>query len=260
MGRVAKRRKKTQRKPRFYTYLASLLRSKTFRKSVAFIVIITAVASALIFVYGEVKQKLSLSHFVVLGNTHLSDEEVISLMKIKQGQSLVDIDPEMVEKQLLRSAWIRKVMIRKELPHTLIVRVKEASPVAILKKKKKLFLVDREGRILERLEQSPSFLPVVELKDEDSFLYKQVLILAQTIRRFDYFNDREIRIIARRPEDISLRVDGLLIKVGKGRYREKLEHLVSLKDRIETNRIPIEYIDLRFKKRVIVRPSKRIMR
>ncbi len=253
------KKKKAKRRNRMIPLVKGLYGSRAFRRFAASVLVMTVVIFSLFYLYGEIKQRLSLRSFVVIGNTHLSDEEVVSLMKIKHGVSLLDIDSALLEKQLLRSAWIKRVLIRKELPHTLIVKVKEARPVAILRKKKGLFLVDREGRILERLEQSPSFLPILELKDENPYLYKQVLILAQTVRRFDYFNDREVEIIAHRPEDISLKVDGLLIKVGKGRYREKLEHLVSLKDRIESKKIPIEYIDLRFKKRVIIRPSKRIV-
>ncbi len=252
------RRKNSKKKTNDWGRLfLRILKNRAFHISLLFIMSSVLAYFLSLYVYGVVKRELSLRNFVVTGNTHLSDREVISLMKVKRGHSLLDIRSEDLKKQILRSPWIKRVLIRKELPHTLIVRVKEASPVAILKRGKSLYLVDREGILLERISQSPSFLPVIELKGADKRLYRQALFLARVVNSMDYFNDREIIITGKRPEDLSLMVDGLLIKVGAGEYTEKLSHLIALSDRIENIKIPVEYVDLRFKKKLIIRPAKR---
>ena len=253
-----KRRSSKKRRRDWIRLSSRLLKSRAFHISVMVTVSVVTAYLLSLYVYGVIKRELSLRHFVIAGNTHLSDREVISLMKVKRGSSLLDIRSENLKQQLLRSPWIKRVLIRKELPHTLIVMLKEASPVAILKKGRSMYLVDREGVLLENISHSPSFLPVIELKKDDRRVYKQTLLLARVVRSMDFFNDREILITGRRPEDISLRVDGLLIKVGSGEYTEKLRHLIALSKRIENIKVPVEYVDLRFKRKLIVKPVKRI--
>ncbi len=257
---MKKKRKNSRRKKKRDLGKTALriIKNRLFQRALVFAVLVLVVSASGIYLYGLVKRELSLRCFVIAGNTHLSDREVINLMKIKRGSSLLELNSVDLKRQLLRSPWIKRVLIRKELPHTLIVKIKEASPVAILKKKKELYLVDIEGTLLERIKESPSFLPVIELKSGNRRLYRETLLLARVVKSMDYFNDREILIVGKRPEDISLVVDGLLIKVGSGDYTEKLRHLIALSDRIKNFKIPVEYVDLRFKRKLIVRPVKRL--
>lgn len=254
-----KNRKGSRKKRRDWGRLfLRILKSRLFQVSLLAVVLIVVSYFLSIYLYGVLKRELSLRYLVVAGNTHLSDREVLSLMKVRRGDSLLDISSEDLRRQLLRSPWIKSALIRKELPHTLIIKLKEASPVAILKKAKSLYLVDREGVLLEKITRSPSFLPVIDLKGTGKRLYKQTLLLARVVRSMEFFNDRDVIITGRRPEDISIKVDGLLIKVGSGQYTEKLRHLIALSDRIHRIKIPVEYVDLRFKKKLIIKPVKRL--
>ena len=56
------------------------------------------------------------------------------------------------------------------------------------------------------------------------------------------------------PEDITLKVDSISIKVGAGDFDKKLERLEAIKDEIQKRNMTIEYIDLRFANKVIVKP------
>jgi cell division septal protein FtsQ len=103
------------------------------------------------------------------------------------------------------------------------------------------------------LEQTIPFLPVIEVKSNRKGTLKQALELASTLRTENFFYDKEIEIIANSSKDISLIIDGLIIKVGAGDYRKKLLRLAQLKDEIIRRGIPVEYIDLRFSKRLIVK-------
>ena len=62
------------------------------------------------------------------------------------------------------------------------------------------------------------------------------------------------------PEDISMQVDGMLVKVGHGEYEEKLQRLLELEDEIMRRGIPVDYIDLRFANKVIVKPINEVIR
>jgi cell division septal protein FtsQ len=43
-----------------------------------------------------------------------------------------------MRERLLLSPWIRETIIRKELPHTVVIKIREAEPLALLKRKKSL--------------------------------------------------------------------------------------------------------------------------
>ena len=57
-----------------------------------------------------------------------------------------------------------------------------------------------------------------------------------------------------------MQVDGMLVKVGHGEYEEKLQRLLELEDEIMRRGIPVDYIDLRFANKVIVKPINEVIR
>lgn len=59
-----------------------------------------------------------------------------------------------------------------------------------------------------------------------------------------------------KPEDISIRINGVPVYVGFGDFDRKLTSYISLKDEIVKRNIPVDYIDLRFSHRLIVKPLK----
>jgi len=49
-------------------------------------------------------------------------------------------------------------------------------------------------------------------------------------------------------------VDGTHVKIGAGGYEEKLERLIRLEEDIKNMALPVDYIDLRFEHKAIVKP------
>ena len=62
------------------------------------------------------------------------------------------------------------------------------------------------------------------------------------------------------PRIFRCKVDGMLVKVGHGEYEEKLQRLLELEDEIMRRGIPVDYIDLRFANKVIVKPINEVIR
>jgi len=212
-----------------------------------------------VYLYGKAAELMLINSIRVEGNKHLSDEEVIALLRLGQRESMLRISSRELSERVLQSPWIRDVAIRKELPHTLIVKVREAEPLALLKKKGRLYIVGRSGDILEELSQTIAFLPVIRMDSGRKDLLREALKVAAIVREEGFFSDDEVEIVARKPEDMRLVVGGLTIMVGKGDYRKKLMRLVQLEDEIVRRGIPAGYVDLRFSRRVIVRPAKERM-
>ena len=193
------------------------------------------------------------------GNKHFSDAELMALMRVTGKENLLMLSTERLYDRLHSSPWIRRVSMRKELPHTLVVRVIESEPQALIKSRGGYVMVDDEGIELERIHgRQERFLPIIEAHDtRGTREFHEALRLAKVI------NDAGIAKRAQSVDivgldgdtkDLAVRIDGMEIKVGEGSYEQKLARLFDLIDEIKRRPIKIDYIDLRFANRVIVKP------
>lgn len=215
------------------------------------------------------KEFLPVKKIVFIGNKHISENELKTLSGItlsaEGGHSdMINISAKSIKTNLLRSPWITNVSIRRDFPDTLKIRVFETEPFAILEMKGKPFLIDENGRLLEELKgEAVPFLPIIlsdPFKNKDCFI--EAINLAKVLRDRNIAKERNrVEIIADRDrESMSVVIDGVLIKVGYGKYEEKIERLFELEDEIRKKAQAVEYIDLRFSDNVIVKPVKEVVR
>ena len=230
--------------------------AKIRRGVLVFLPVATLVVTAY-FIYAEVQTAFPLREIVFVGNTHLSDEELKGLAGLKEGEDLLTLSDREIYERMMKSPWIRSVMIRKELPFRLRITVTESEPFALLDMKGHVFIVDDRGRMLEELRDDPiPFLPVIT--DGDPFANKDVFLdaidLAKAIKTTGLLMEKDhVEIMAKKAEDLSVNLDGTLLKVGVGNYEAKLRRFMGLEDDIQKRGIPVDYIDLRFDNKVIVK-------
>ncbi len=249
-------RKKGNRVKRERRPLSGLLLHPLLLRAVFIIVVAAAVGLTGVYLYGRAADALVIRNIRVVGNKHFSDEEVMALLRIRRGESMLRISGRELSERVLESPWVRDVAVRKELPHTLIVRLREAEPLALLNRNGRLYILSRRGDILEELSETIAFLPVIRMDTLREDLLREALKVAAIVREEGFFSDEEVEIVAQRPEDMRLRVGGLTIMIGKGDYRKKLTRLVQLEGEMARRGIPAGYVDLRFARRVIIRPVK----
>jgi hypothetical protein len=74
----------------------------------------------------------TLQKISIQGNSQLSFDEVALATGIQPGRALADVDPLLVESRLRREPWIRDASVLTLPPSTLLVRVEERKPRALL--------------------------------------------------------------------------------------------------------------------------------
>ncbi len=200
---------------------------------------------------------------VFSGNAHLSDDELRGFAGLKGGENLITLSSAAIYEKISASPWIRSVSVRKEFPDRLIIRVKETEPFALLDMKGRLFIVDERGKMLERLRES--FMPFLPIITGDPFgdreVFSEALRLVRAIKETGLMERKNrIEVIARGLNELAVNLDGLVVKVGAGEYEDKLSRLAELEDEIENRHIPVDYIDLRFANRVVVKPVNEVIR
>lgn len=227
---------------------------------------------SLILLEEAIINSLPVKKVVFIGNRHLSEDELRNLMGITQPNGITSkgiskgkgVNLKSIKTNLMKSPWIKDVCIRREIPDVLKIRVYEAEPLAILEMQGRPFLIDEHGRLLEELRgEAIPFLPVIlsdPFKNKESFM--EAINLALVLRKRNIAKERNrVEIIANRDrESLSAVIDGVVIKVGYGNYDEKFDRLFKLEDMIREKAMAVEYIDLRFSNKAIVKPVKEVVK
>ncbi len=197
------------------------------------------------------------------GNRHLTNEELVSLAGLSQKRPLFSVTTGDIYRQLKTSPWIKDALVRKDLSGNVTVYLTEAVAVAILQMDEIPFLVDSDGLRLEEIRPEPVyFLPVVKI-DPTSHkeAYRDAVELARALNeRKVTAHGGNIELTGTRPEDVTMKVDGVPVKIGAGDLPRKLEKLDFVRDELGKRNMSVEYIDLRFADRIVVKPLKQDVR
>jgi cell division protein FtsQ len=215
-------------------------------------------------------EALTVTTITVKGNARMSSGEVLSLLDGLRGRNMVLVNLESWRQKLLTSPWVEGATIRRVLPGTVDVSIAERQPMGIGRVGDQLFLIDREGGIID--EFGPNYaeldLPVIDglssgphegglLIDEARAALAMRLLsslqsrpdLAKRISQVDVTDLRDVVIV--------LKGDSVLVRIGDDQFVERLQSYLDLAPAL-LDRVPdIDYVDLRFGERVYVRPAER---
>jgi cell division protein FtsQ len=230
--------------------------------AVVFLALIT-VTGAVYLIDVAFKSAFAVHTIVFAGNTRLSDDELRTLSGLRGGENLLTLSDRALVRKMAESRWIESVSIRKELPDKIILKIRETRPFALLDMRGRLFLVDDRGTMLEKLKEGAvPFLPVISgnpFSEKEAF--SEAIRLAMAIKDTGISTRKDhVEIIAHKPEELAANLDGILVKIGTGDYEEKLARLIQVENEIRKRQIPVDYIDLRFANKVVVKPVNEVIR
>jgi len=224
---------------------------------------ISGILIILFVLYGGYRALRSLfvvEKIIIIGNKVLSDEELKTLIGVKEGRSLLEVSSSQIYHRLIASPWIKDAVIRKGLPDRLIIWIEESSPQALIKKNGRLYLIDETGSLLEEVKEgSGVVLPVLEIDYENKDLLIESLSLLKALKEMNItVEEGDIFIRGSRKEDLAIVLkkgqNELTIRVGAGDYHEKFSRLLEFTPSIREKGLRPSIIDLRFRNRVIVQP------
>ncbi|MBF0567029.1 MAG: FtsQ-type POTRA domain-containing protein [Nitrospirae bacterium] len=198
---------------------------------------------------------LKVKNLTIEGNNHLKNMEILKLLNVN-GKNLITLDEELLSRRLQASPWTKSVILRKELPGTLIIKIKEKDPVAILKKGNDEYYLDTMGTLLDKTGSNALILPVITLDTSNKEVMDEALKLSIALIKNEQTRGRMVEIKGTKPEDLAIRINSTLVLIGFGEYEQKIASYLSLKDEIAKRNMPVEYIDVRFANRLIVKTLK----
>ncbi len=229
----------------------------------------------------ETSPVFNLDAIVVAGNRTVGKEDIIRVSGLEMGRNIWSADLEETERRLMLDRRFDRVALSRRLPGTVVVRVKELQPIAIVQLDRLYGVSERAELILLSPGNGLPDLPVItvdasgfrpmsgaaESRDLHFETLRETMLVDPEMGRALYLMrvlramspgmyDELSEIHVSRPNDpIAYMVEGgLAIRFGTGHYPRKIEMLRRTVERLEADAIRTRLIDLRFKDQVIVRP------
>jgi cell division protein FtsQ len=210
---------------------------------------------------------LQVRRISVHGNVLVSEGEVQTLVDGLRGTSILTADLEAFRRRLLASPWVADVALRRVLPSTVEVFVRERRPMGLSRLGNQLYLIDRQGTVID--EFGPQYggfdLPIIDglvrapagkpaLDERRANLAARVIdALAQ--RKGQLPRVSQIDVSDLHNAVVLLEGDGAMLYLGEDRFSERLQSYLELGQTVR-DRVPdIDYVDLRFGGRLYVRPG-----
>lgn len=216
-----------------------------------FIVICTAIVG--ILVYSPI---FVLRHVQVDGAVYLKKEELVRISGIYMGEPLFQLETDQVTKRLLQDLRIEEALVRRQLPSTLEITIKERMPVATVACEYGYLDIDRQGKVIDSyrtLKNMPiPMITGVQVRDlyigddvEDEMVKKILSFLQQ----LDDASLNQLSEIAITGPDylVAYTTNSVQIRLGKLERMEEKARLTQdfLKD-LATNPYQVEYVDFNY--------------
>lgn len=261
---VAKNRLKKQRKPINYRGV--------FKKAARLVGGLLALALVVVVgieLYGVLAHTtfLRLDRIEVNALQRLPREEVIALAGVKPGDDMLTMKLSRIGEQLMKNPWAEKVKVRRYFPHTLAIEITEREPMAIVNMGY-LYYLDKKGDVFKPLNEGDRLdYPVLtgvteEDMGKDPAGSREALKGALAL--INLLNGGKVLALS----DISeIHYDkgygftlftvrgGVPVKLGNGGFDEKLARLARIYHDLQAQLPVLEYIDLDYSDKIIVKKA-----
>ena len=212
---------------------------------------------------------LQIGHMTVRGHERLSAGEVLALVAGLRGENILTVDLGHWQRKLMSSPWVDTATIRRVLPSTVEITVRERRPMGIGRIGMAMYLIDGRGVIID--EYGPAYadldLPIIDGLAASPHDGGSIVDVARA-----EFAARVIAALGARPElgqmvsqlDVSnlrdavaiLAGDPALLRLGDTDFAARVQQYVDLAPALRERVSAVDYVDLRFDQRLYVRPAK----
>jgi cell division protein FtsQ len=232
--------------------------------------LLVSVGCAIVFVVSETTL-FRVNRVTVRGNSRLSTGEVLALVSDLKGDSVLTADLTAYRRRLVDSPWVAEATLRRVLPGSVEITVRERAPIGLCRLSDRLYLVDGTGTIID--EFGPPYadldLPIVDGLSAapggtgpaiDAGRAELAAAVVYALASHRSLARRVSQIDVRNPHDAVVLLDGetALLHLGESHFVERLQSYLELAPALHERVPDIDYVDLRFDERVYVRPAKAV--
>ncbi|HWT98794.1 MAG TPA: cell division protein FtsQ/DivIB [Terriglobales bacterium] len=92
---------------------------------------------------------LALDQVQVTGRSETSQAEILAAIGVQRGTPLLAIDIQAIRQRLIALPWVASATVERRFLNGLAVDISEAQPLALWQRQQQLYLVSRDGKIIE---------------------------------------------------------------------------------------------------------------
>lgn len=241
---------------------------KRSRKFILGLVLLSVAGAATVALANLWKSKLIVERVIVSGNSIIDAGEITKLARVPSGVRMVSVDLLAIEQRIATHPYVDEVVVERNLPSTIHIRISERRPLAILNGRD-LRYVDREGVVLPNSVSKELFdLPVItglggssspgpgtSITDTDLAEALHILETSKLVGGGLYHLISEVRL--RSGGDLILYTadGGVPVIFGRGGAPRKLVLLDTFWHTVVATRGPqqLQYLDVRFDDQIVAR-------
>ena len=265
-SRVKENRRRREKQPRDW--------GKIFRRTLRFTVFVGSLVLVTSGSFIGLRMIFSSDYFrletiQVEQAQRVSEEEILALSDIQPGTSIFDLDLALIGSKNEENLWISRVQVERVLPRSVVIRVEERKPLAIVSLGY-LYYMDAEGTLFKVLESEDRLdYPVItgidrsfllEKPEESRKLLREAVGLIRILQarsRFGLEDVSELHLDPASGIDLFTYVGGVPVHMGHANYELKLDRLEEIYKELEPRLPGLKYIDLNVLDRVIVKVDNR---
>ena len=195
----------------------------------------------------------------LVGATYLTKDDIVKIGNIYYGEPLFQLETDEVTKRLMNDLRIEEVTVKRELPHTLSVEIKERKPVATIVCDYGYLDLDRQGKVIDSYKALKTMpIPMItgavvkdlyigdNVTDE---MVKKILFFLQQLNEASLNKLSEIAVTGPDYVVAYTNIAGKAVQIRLGKL-ERLEEKARLTEDflqdLELNPHPVEYVDFNY--------------
>jgi cell division protein FtsQ len=223
------------------------------------VAVVAAIAAASLLAYRQTQgdARFAVKTIEIAGTTHTPRAAIDAVTQQYIGANLFRIDISRLQADLRRLGWVKRIEAEKKLPDTLRIRIVERTAVALVSDGGRMTYVDENG--VPFAELSPAVgdgdLPLITNASGPELA--RIVALLRDLRARDpqiYSRISEVKPVA--PDGFALfdRELGAFVYAGEDNLSAKWRDLYAVARAEHFGMHDIEYVDLRFAGRIVVKP------
>lgn len=236
--------------------MAVIKRRRKFRRTIkGLIFLVVSMAVIGVFVYVPF---FTLNEIKLEGAKYLTEEDILRIGNIYMGEQLFRLETDVVQSRLSKDIRIEEVSVRRKLPHTLEIKIKERRPLATIICDYGYLDLDRNGMIIDSYKTIKTMqIPMItgaSVRDlyigdsVDDEIVKKILDFLQRLNEDTLNQLSEVAIVdADYIVMYTATERAVQIRIGKLERLDEKAHLTEdfLRD-LPTNPHNVEYVDFNY--------------
>lgn len=203
-----------------------------------------------------------MSHIKVVGNHLLPEQEVIAWSKLQVGDNLFDCDLAEVTKRVENQPIVKRVLLLREPPETVVISLEERKPVALIATESGLMGLDAESQLFP-IPNTPIDLPIISnltlAQDSTGTLHNKRLptwtafLVNLKTETPNFWNEiSDIHVTDKNTATVYLVGDQLTLHMHQKNPKQQVQNFRAYTQAASQKVADLAYIDLRFENQVVV--------